>query len=328
MTTPRAGTDKFSLSEALKRFGRPVVFYPSLAKLVGIEEAILLAQLCYWTPRSKSESGWIYKSAEDLEHETGLTYRQQFRARETLRERRVLEERYVRDEHRLYFRVIPDTIDNLTSGREAPDETSDAQPTKRQMAPDETSDGTLPFVGSLKEAESTAETTSERAAPDRSRQDTRSGTGPQRESERQPTNEPKIPAWPSEPVRADLFGGLHSGFEGKTGMHEIAKAFHDSQRLPFREQLRECVIAGVTVLVLMRNGKLGALDPGDIEKRALGKLATAGETLRTFELVKDSETRSRLVTQYIARIVTESAAEIFEAEYGAELLASSKRGAQ
>lgn len=111
-------------------------------------------------------------------------------------------------------------------------------------------------------------------------------------------------------------------------MHAIAKAFHDSQRLTFQEQLRECVTAGVTVLVLMRNGKLGALDPGDIEKRAHRKLSAAGETLRAFERVNDFEKRSRLVTQYIARIVTESAAEIFEAEYGAELLASSKRGAQ
>ncbi len=98
-------------------------------------------------------------------------------------------------------------------------------------------------------------------------------------------------------------------------MHQIAKAFYDSQRLTLEEQLRECVSAAVTVLALIRNAKLGALDTAEIEKRARDKLSAAGETLRSFELVKDFETRSRLVTQCIARVVTESAAEIFEAHF-------------
>jgi hypothetical protein len=91
------------------------------------------------------------------------------------------------------------------------------------------------------------------------------------------------------------------------------RRFTTSQRLTFQEQLHECVSVAVTALVLIRNAKLGALDAGEIEKRAHGKLSTAGETFRPFEQVKAFETRSRLVTQYIARIVTESAAEVFEA---------------
>jgi hypothetical protein len=97
-------------------------------------------------------------------------------------------------------------------------------------------------------------------------------------------------------------------------MHQIAKAFHDSQRLEFQEQLRECVRAGVTVLALSRNAKLGALDTSAIEARALATLTAAGENLRIFESVKDFETRSRMVTQYIARIVSESAAAACEAD--------------
>ena len=95
--------------------------------------------------------------------------------------------------------------------------------------------------------------------------------------------------------RADLFGVL-------------AKVFCDSQRLTFADQLRACAAAAVC------NVKLGALDTRAIEKRALGKLESAGETLRTFELVREFEKRSRLVTQYVARVVTDSAAEVFEAE--------------
>lgn len=310
-----------SLTEALRRLGRPVVFYPSLARLVGIEEAIFIAQLVYWTPRSKSEAGWVYKSAEDLEHETSLTYRQQRRVREELCGRGLLQERYARDEHRLYLRVIPEALDRLAPDGEAHDETSGAQVTKRHVPPDEREDGTLPNVGSYKEAESTSEITTERAAPARPSQDTRSGAVPQADSERQlifqmkaVADEKSLPkaAWPSDPLRSDLFGGLHSGFQGKTGMHAIAKAFHDSQRLTFHEQLRECVTAALTWLTLHRNAKLGGLDTGRIEQMALGKLQVAGKALRSLELVKVFETRSRLVTQYVARVVTESAAEVCE----------------
>src|SRR5262249_6843734 len=151
----------FSVTDALKRLGRPVVFYPFLAKLIGIEEAIFVAQLVYWTPRSKSESGWIYKSAEDLELETSLTYRQQRRVREGLCRRGRLEGRYAREQHRPYLRVIPEALHELAS-EEAPDQTSGAHLTIRQMPHDQREGGTLRKVSSYKEAESTSEITAEK----------------------------------------------------------------------------------------------------------------------------------------------------------------------
>jgi hypothetical protein len=162
------------LLDAMRRLGRQVSFYPSLAKIVGIKEAIFLQQLVYWTPKAKNERGWIYKSAEDFEEETSLSYREQKRVRATLRQRGLIEERYSRDEHRLYFRVVRAAVKSLTPEGGAPDETSDAQHTKRQVAPDETYTGTLPFVSSLKEQESTTEIPTESRGID-SRQDASSG---------------------------------------------------------------------------------------------------------------------------------------------------------
>lgn len=150
-----------SLYDSLRRLGRVVSFHVGLAKIVGIEEAIMLGQLVYWTPRAKNEQGWVYKSAEDLEEETSLTYRQQRRVRTELCTRGLLQERYAREEHRLYLRVIPEAVNQL----EAPDETSYAQVTKGQEAPDETSVGTLPNVVSYKETDITQDSTAETVPP-------------------------------------------------------------------------------------------------------------------------------------------------------------------
>jgi hypothetical protein len=149
----------FSVTEALKRLGPVVVFYPSLAKLIGIKEAIVLAQFVYWTPRSRNEQGWIYKSAEDMEAETSLTYREQKRVRESLVGQGLIEEQYNREEHRIYFRVVPRAVDGLIPTQGAPDKTSDAHLTERRVAPDNSSTGTRPKVVSYKEAEITSETT-------------------------------------------------------------------------------------------------------------------------------------------------------------------------
>jgi hypothetical protein len=163
--SPPSTAQAFPLSEAMKRLGRPVVFYPFLAKLIGMEEAILLAQLVYWTPRSRNEHGWVFKSAEDLENETSLTYRQQRRVREELCTYGLLQERYSREEHRLYLRVVPEAIDRLASESQAPDETSGAHTTTGQVPHDETSQGTLRNVTSYKETETTSEITQRGSAP-------------------------------------------------------------------------------------------------------------------------------------------------------------------
>lgn len=121
------------LSEALRDIGHPVAYYPSIAGVFGLQESIFLAQFVYWTGKGSNPDGWIYKSAEEIHAETGLSYEQQRRVRsKLLGERRdgkgrylgkpliepVLEERYDRVEHRIYFRVDKDALDRMFSNRQ------------------------------------------------------------------------------------------------------------------------------------------------------------------------------------------------------------------
>jgi len=97
----------FELAQAIKILGRPIAFYPSIARVFGIKESLFFCQLIYWTPRGRNDKGdgWIYKSAEEMECETGLTYKEQQGIRDSLCSVGMLEEKYDRPTHRLYFRI-------------------------------------------------------------------------------------------------------------------------------------------------------------------------------------------------------------------------------
>ena len=142
------------LTASLQALGPCLTFYPRLARAIGLKESILLCQLIYWTPRSKRDGGWVYKSAEEFEMETGLSYKEQRRVREVLRKRGLIEERNAKDEHRLYFRVIPDAIDRIF-GEHLPD----GHMPKGQVAPAQKAEGTCPKGISLISTEITQEIT-------------------------------------------------------------------------------------------------------------------------------------------------------------------------
>jgi hypothetical protein len=162
-----------------------------------------------------------------------------------------------------------------------------------------------------------------RAAPDRRSQDTRSAPVPRVEkTERQFTDEFKKLAkgkslprngWPTEPVRADLFGGLHSGKQS-SGMQAIAKFFFDSRSLSFRDRLLGCVRVATSVLMSMRIAKLIDLRAEDMERLAVEKLEATPEGLRAMEAMADPARQSVVVTQFIARLVVDATAEIYEAQ--------------
>lgn len=101
------------LSEALKDVGRPVAYFPQLAKFLGgVKPAILLGQAFYWSERT-DESGEFWKSQQDFADETGLTIEELRAARKILAEKRILQSRYARIEHRLYFRINRERLDAL-----------------------------------------------------------------------------------------------------------------------------------------------------------------------------------------------------------------------
>lgn len=102
------------LSDFLQDIGRPIAYYPSLARLLGgINESIFLSQIIYWTGKEASGDGWIYKTSSEIESELGLTYREQMGARKRLRRLGVLSEEYRRLKHVIYFSVNFDYLNHL-----------------------------------------------------------------------------------------------------------------------------------------------------------------------------------------------------------------------
>lgn len=99
------------LTDFLQDVGRPIAYYPSLRKITGSTNAtILLCQFIYWRGKESDPEGWLYKDAETIEIETGLSYEEQKAARRRLIETNLLEEYYARLEHQMWFRLILDTI--------------------------------------------------------------------------------------------------------------------------------------------------------------------------------------------------------------------------
>ncbi len=85
---------------------RVVPFHAVFGRLFGINAALLLAQLLYWSDKGADPTGWILKESRDWERELCLTYKQQMLARSRLKAAGVIEDRYSPGSDRgLQFRV-------------------------------------------------------------------------------------------------------------------------------------------------------------------------------------------------------------------------------
>lgn len=84
----------------------PIPYYPALARaLAGINDALMLAQLMYWSDRTTDPDGWIWKRRDDWERELGMSRRQQETARSHLHDLGVVEERVRGVPPRLEYRI-------------------------------------------------------------------------------------------------------------------------------------------------------------------------------------------------------------------------------
>ena len=100
-------------SEMLKNTGRVIAYRPNLARLFGgVIAEIFFEQIFYWQDKSDSELG-VYKTQEELEIETGLSRKEQETARKLLREKGVLIETHKRLEHRMYYKIDCEKLDEL-----------------------------------------------------------------------------------------------------------------------------------------------------------------------------------------------------------------------
>lgn len=101
-------------SEALAALGKPIAYYPHLAKsLGGVTATVFFCQLFYWWSKGRSNDLGIYKTADEWEEETGLSVQEQRTARKKLKAIGVLEEVNKRLEHRIYYALNLDAFDAL-----------------------------------------------------------------------------------------------------------------------------------------------------------------------------------------------------------------------
>lgn len=71
---------------------RPIAFFPQMARaLGGIEEAIFVQQLYYWSDKPIDKEGWVYKTQKEWEIETTLTPKMQNRVKRKLKDLGILE---------------------------------------------------------------------------------------------------------------------------------------------------------------------------------------------------------------------------------------------
>ncbi len=65
--------------------GNSIRYFPALAHCLGsINAAVMLSQLIYWCGKGHRYDGYIFKTAKEMQYETGLTRHQQTSARKKL----------------------------------------------------------------------------------------------------------------------------------------------------------------------------------------------------------------------------------------------------
>ena len=92
---------------------RPIAFNRHYVALgCGINGALMLSQMVYWSKRTKDRNGYFYKTQEEWEEETGLGRREQETARKKLRELTFVSEHKRGVPCKVHFKV---EFDNLYS---------------------------------------------------------------------------------------------------------------------------------------------------------------------------------------------------------------------
>jgi hypothetical protein len=96
--------------------GSPIAYYTAFARAFGsVEAGIFTSQFFYWYGKGQNPEGWIYKTQEEIEQETGLTRRNQETARKRLRALGVLEEKRMGAPSRLFYRLNLDHLFGLVN---------------------------------------------------------------------------------------------------------------------------------------------------------------------------------------------------------------------
>lgn len=97
----------------MRAMGKPIAYYPKLAKpLGGVSAAILFSQLFYWQDKATSNLG-VYKTRDELEDETGLSHNEQRTAAKKLCEKGILIVTEKRLEHKTFYKIDNETVNEI-----------------------------------------------------------------------------------------------------------------------------------------------------------------------------------------------------------------------
>lgn len=102
---------KLSESQFVQNAGRPITYFPKWGRVLGVTEAIFTQQLLYWMPKAADEDGWVYKTFEEWEAETGLSTKQLQRIQKKLIGMNILKVKHERLIHRKYYQIDMDVLD-------------------------------------------------------------------------------------------------------------------------------------------------------------------------------------------------------------------------
>lgn len=84
---------------------RPTLYFPGLNSIFGWQLGLLLSQLAYWQGRGEDKNGWIYKTAKELQKETGLSFASQKTAISKGVELGIIEMAYRKVPRRRHYKV-------------------------------------------------------------------------------------------------------------------------------------------------------------------------------------------------------------------------------
>ncbi len=104
------------ISKSLRIVGKPIAFYPEIAKKIGsINATIFLCQFLYWEGKQECKERWIYKSQIEIYNETGLSRRKQENVRSTLKKLGILEEELKGSPPLVHFKFNWEILDKILS---------------------------------------------------------------------------------------------------------------------------------------------------------------------------------------------------------------------
>ncbi len=101
------------VSQSLMAVGRPIAYYPEIAKIIGVKATIFLCQFLYWQGKQDDPEGWIYKTQEEIYEETGLSRKEQESSRRKLKDLGILEEKVEGVPPIVHYRFNWEELDKL-----------------------------------------------------------------------------------------------------------------------------------------------------------------------------------------------------------------------